>query len=133
MIIGIGIDVIEIRRIKAAVHRWGDRFLRRVFTTREIEYCGRKQRPALHFAARFAAKEAVMKCLGTGMRGIAFRDIEVVNNVAGKPDLHIDRDLRAVLKDDVKYPRFHLSITHSDYYAAAVVVLEADDPVRGPE
>jgi holo-[acyl-carrier protein] synthase len=133
MIVGIGIDIIEIRRIKAAVHRWGDRFLRRVFTTREIEYCGRKQRPAPHFAARFAAKEAAMKCLGTGMRGISFRDIEVKNDPAGRPELHIDKDLGAVLKSGFKNPRFHLSITHSDYYAAAVVVFDADVPVRDSE
>lgn len=114
----VGVDIIEIARIAAALERWGDRFLSRVFTEREVQYC-RGRVPEL--AVRFAAKEAVMKALGTGVRGIAWREIEVLPMRGGKPlvFLHGRAELRARylgLQD------LAISLTHSQEFAIASVV-----------
>ena len=86
MIVSVGVDAVEIERIRALLERSGERFERRIFTPSEAEYCRGRQRPAESFAARFAAKEAVMKCLGTGWtEGAAFREIEVVRGAGGEP------------------------------------------------
>src|SRR6476469_1021758 len=86
-IIGIGMDATEIDRIEATIERYGDRFIRRIFTDGEIAYCQRRRNPAPHFAGRFAAKEAAMKALGTGhSQEVLWRDIEVVR-VGGPPQL----------------------------------------------
>src|SRR3984893_18058551 len=86
-IIGLGLDATEIDRIAATIERYGDRFLRRIFTDHEIAYCMRRRVPAIHFAGRFAAKEAGMKALGTGhARGVLWRDVEVVRH-GGPPQL----------------------------------------------
>src|SRR5215470_15167479 len=88
-IIGIGMDATEIERIQAALTRFGDRFIRRIFTAGEIAYAMRRHNPAPHFAGRFAAKEAAMKALGTGhSRGVLWRDIEVVRR-GGPPQLRL--------------------------------------------
>src|SRR5207249_10364309 len=88
LIIGIGMDATEIDRIEATVARFGDRFLRRIFTDGEIAYATRRRNPAPHLAGRFAAKEAAMKALGTGhSRGVLWRDIEVVRAPGGTPQL----------------------------------------------
>src|SRR4030095_12075296 len=87
-IIGIGIDATEIDRIEVTIERYGDRFLRRIFTDGEIAYATRRRNPAPHFAGRFAAKEAAMKALGTGhSRGVLWRDIEVVREPGAAPQL----------------------------------------------
>src|SRR5580698_1642943 len=87
-IIGLGVDVTEIDRIAAAIERYGDRFLRRVFTDGEIAYCARRRVPAIHFAGRFAAKEAGMKALGTGHSlNVLWRDVEIIRD-GGPPQLH---------------------------------------------
>src|SRR5713226_9029261 len=86
-IIGLGLDVTEIDRIAATIERYGDRFLRRVFTDGEIAYCTRRRVPAIHFAGRFAAKEAGMKALGTGhSQNVLWRDVEVIRH-GGPPQL----------------------------------------------
>jgi holo-[acyl-carrier protein] synthase len=86
-IIGLGLDATEIDRVAATMKRFGDRFLARIFTPGEIAYCTRRRTPAIHFAGRFAAKEAAMKALGTGRsRGVLWRDIEVVRR-GGPPQL----------------------------------------------
>src|SRR6478672_1829638 len=86
-IIGLGIDATDIDRIADTIERYGDRFLRRIFTSGEIAYCKRRRVPAIHFAGRFAAKEAAMKAIGTGRsRGVLWRDIEVVRH-GGPPQL----------------------------------------------
>src|SRR5881394_2292858 len=88
-IIGLGLDATEIDRIAATIARFGDRFLNRIFTDGEIAYCRRRRVPAIHFAGRFAAKEAAMKALGTGRsRGVLWRNIEVVR-VSGPPQLQL--------------------------------------------
>ena len=90
MVIGVGTDVIEIARISQSIGRFGDRFLARVFTPREIAYCRRKKNAAESFAARFAAKEAGAKALGTGIsRGVSWLELEVAREPSGKPTLSL--------------------------------------------
>jgi holo-[acyl-carrier protein] synthase len=113
---GIGIDIIEIHRVKDAVKQFKDKFLRRVFTKREIDYCTSKK--ALKFpelAARFAAKEAYSKAIGTGIKDIYWKEIEVINNRSGKPNIYVNRKL-------VK--RAMVSLSHSLDYATAVVMVD---------
>jgi holo-[acyl-carrier protein] synthase len=86
-IIGLGLDATDIARVAATIDRYGDRFLRRIFTDGEVAYCHRRREPAIHFAGRFAAKEAAMKALGTGhSHGVLWRDVEVVRH-GGPPRL----------------------------------------------
>lgn len=127
MIAGIGTDIIEVERIKNAILK-NSSFVQKLFTDREIEYLKkRKMRP--EFAAgRFAAKEAVSKALGTGFRGFGTKDIEIDNDELGKPFviLHGKADTLAVkCSKDGKY-KIHLSISHTNNYAAASAVLEVD-------
>lgn len=121
-IIGIGLDATEIDRIEAAVARFGDRFLHRVFTDGEIAYATRRRNPAPHLAGRFAAKEAAMKALGTGhSQGVLWRDIEVVR-VSGPPQLRFHGGAAR------RFERMNaggslLTITHSQTLAIAQVML----------
>jgi holo-[acyl-carrier protein] synthase len=129
MIIAIGTDAIEVERIRRAVdhEQWGERFRQRVFTPGEIGYCLKRTRYAESFAARFAAKEAVMKALGTGYgRGVWWRDIEVVR-ASGRPSivLHGGALARATA---IGASRWHLSLTHTAGQAMAHVVAEGDSP-----
>jgi holo-[acyl-carrier protein] synthase len=121
-IIGIGLDATDIPRIEATIERYGDRFLRRVFTDGEIEYATRRRNPAPHFAGRFAAKEAAMKALGTGQsQGVLWRDIEVVRH-HGPPQLRFHGGAArrfAAMKANSSL----LTITHSDSLAIAQVML----------
>jgi holo-[acyl-carrier protein] synthase len=88
-ILGLGLDATDIDRIAETMARYGERFLRRVFTDAEVEYCTRRRTPAIHFAGRFAAKEAAMKALGTGhSQGVLWRDVEVVRR-GGPPQLQV--------------------------------------------
>jgi len=125
MIIAVGTDAIEVERVRRAVDhpRWGERFRQRVFTAGEIAYCLKRARYAESFAARFAAKEAVMKALGTGYgRGVWWRDIEVVRN-SGRPTvlLHRGASERAAA---IGATRWHLSLTHTADQALAYVIAE---------
>ena len=96
-IIGLGLDATDIPRIADTIARYGERFLRRVFTDGEVAYCMRRQTPAIHFAGRFAAKEATMKALGTGhSQGVLWRDVEVVRR-GGPPQLRVARRGRPAL------------------------------------
>ena len=124
MVYALGIDLVEITRIEKIIKRWDDRFIRRVFTKREIEYCRKKPHAAQHYAARFAAKEAFLKCLGLGiMNGVALHQIEVINDRGGQPHLVIYDRAKAML-DTIHITNIHISITHSISHAAAVVALE---------
>src|SRR2546428_10664926 len=88
-IIGLGLDATDIERIAATIERYGERFVHRIFTDGEVAYCTRRRLPAIHFAGRFAAKEAAMKALGTGhSQGVVWRDIEVVRR-GGPPQLRL--------------------------------------------
>ena len=124
MVLGIGSDLIEIARIRASIDRFGERFLKRVFTPGEIAYCLRKKNSAESFAARFAAKEAGAKALGTGIsHGIAWPEIEVRRERSGRPTLHWSgraRD-RATL---LGVRRTFVTLTHSRDLAMAVIIVE---------
>lgn len=125
MIIGVGIDLAEVGRIREVLARRGDRFLARVFSEGEREYCLAKSDPALHLAARFAAKEAFAKAVGTGVSGgMRFSDIEVVRDAAGRPTLELSGYARE-LAASMAVQTIHLSLTHTRETAGAVVVLEA--------
>src|SRR5436189_1485687 len=124
-IIGLGLDATEIERIAATIERYGERFLQRVFTEREIAYCNRRRVPAIHFAGRFAAKEAGMKALGTGhTQGVIWRDVEVVRR-GGPPQLVFHggaaRRLAAIGGRSSL-----LTITHTDDLAMAHVMILGD-------
>jgi holo-[acyl-carrier protein] synthase len=123
-IIGIGLDATEIDRIADVIERYGDRFIRRIFTDGEIAYCLRRRVPAIHFAGRFAAKEAAMKALGTGhSRGVLWRDIEVVRH-GGPPGLQLHGGAARHLSS-IGGSSTLLTITHSDTLAMAQVLLFA--------
>lgn len=126
MIIGTGVDIVEIERIGRIMARWGDKFLKRVFTEHEQQYCGCRAVPAMHFAAAFAAKEACLKALGTGMSGgIRWRDIEVGHDRRGKPSLKLtNRGEETAIDKGVG--SLHLSISHTEQLAIAMVVAEGD-------
>lgn len=122
MIIGIGIDIIEIKRIKAAIER--EAFVRRVFTDGETAYCrSRGVQCAASFAARFAAKEAVAKAFGCGFAGGNTQDIEVVVGDSGKPEIIVHNRF-AELAAKIGVTGIHVSLTHAREYAAAQAVLE---------
>jgi holo-[acyl-carrier protein] synthase len=125
MIISTGIDLIEVSRIEEVFERRGERFRRRVFTEAEIEYCERQHLGLESYAARFAAKEAAMKALGTGWAdGVRWKDIEVVRGPEGAPRL----ELRGRALDrfrELGASRAHLSLTHSRDLAMAQVIFES--------
>jgi len=122
-IIGIGMDATEIDRIQASIDRFGDRFIRRIFTDGEIAYSMRRRNPAPHFAGRFAAKEAAMKALGTGhSRGVLWRDIEVVRVQGGPPQLKFHGGAAARFAS-LGAQSSLLTITHSETLAIAQVML----------
>lgn len=124
MIIGIGVDSIEIGRIEALAARGGERFLSRVYTDGERAWCQTRARPGESFAARFAAKEAIMKCLGTGWAdGLAFRQIEVVREPAGAVSVRLS-GAAAQHAQRLGIARLHLSMTHTDVTATAFAVAE---------
>jgi holo-[acyl-carrier protein] synthase len=124
MIRGIGVDIVKVDRIEQAVERWGYRFLKRIFTAAEIERCQRRARPAQCLALRFAAKEAFAKALGLGMRkGLRWRDIEVVHDDFGKPDLLLHNQAQRLL-EALEARRTWLSLSDERESALAVVVLE---------
>ena len=123
-IIGIGNDLVKVSRIEKIIKRYGSRFLERVFTEAEIRYAAAKARPALHFAARFAAKEAFVKALGSGLRqGINWPDIEIINNDLGKPLFKLHNQARSAAQK-LNNPTSWLSISHEQEFALAFVVLE---------
>jgi holo-[acyl-carrier protein] synthase len=123
VILGCGIDSAEVNRIRAAAERFGQRFLKRVFTPAEIAYVERKANRWERYAARFAAKEAGMKALGTGRRGAGWLDFEVVNLASGKPTLLL-HGRAAELAARLGVRRVNLSLTHTAQAGLAVVILE---------
>ena len=124
MIQGIGIDLVENERIEKIIGKWGEKFLHRVFSEDEISYCGRHAQASIHYGARFAAKEAFLKALGIGLgMGVKLREIEVVHNDQGKPDLAV-RDGAHLHLEKRGIKRIHLSLAHTKKYATAIVLLE---------
>jgi len=125
MIYGIGVDLVKVSRIAASLNRHGERFLSRIFTIKEIAHCQGKVRAASMLAMRFAAKEAFSKALGVGLRqgGIRWREVEVVPNSRGKPELAVT-GRAAELCAEAGITSMHLTLTDEDQLALAVVVLE---------
>lgn len=124
MIIGTGIDLAEPKRLEAAVQRHGRRFLERVFTPAEIAYCERRRNPWERFAARFAAKEAAFKALGTGWRrGVRWRDVEVRNERSGRPTLALSGQAQKFAQA-AGVRNISLSLTHTAHFVLAQVIFE---------
>ena len=124
MIVGVGIDIVEIDRLQAALERQGDQLRQRTFSAAEIRYCDQRANKFQHYAARFAAKEALFKAIGTGwMEGVTWLDAEVCNQPNGKPKLVLSgRALEEATQLGVI--RIWISLTHTNRYAAAQVILE---------
>jgi holo-[acyl-carrier protein] synthase len=125
MIIGIGVDIVEIKRFSGAMERLGEKFLFRLFTPGEQQYCNGHRDPVPHFAARFAAKEAVFKALGTGWsRGVTWLDVEVQKEGQEAPRivLHGEAQRLCVTRG---VSNAHLSLSHSDHWVVAMVILES--------
>ena len=129
-VLGIGVDLVRISRMREVLDRWQDRFLARVFTDGEIAYCRRRRDPVPHFAARFAAKEAGLKALGTGLRlGISWRELEVQRERGAAPRLVLSGRSREIgLRRGGQ--RMLLALTHEGDYALAQAML-VDDEVGG--
>jgi len=124
VILGTGIDLAEVARIREAVERYGRRFLERVFTAGEIAYVENKANRYERYAARFAAKEAGMKAIGTGWRrGVRWQDFEVRNRRSGRPELLLHGAAAEVARS-LGVERIHLSLTHTESMAQAFVILE---------
>ncbi len=120
-VFGVGIDLVEVGRLRRSLERFGDRFRHRVFTESEVAFCEGLSDPVLSYAGRFAAKEAFSKALGTGLRGaIGWREIEVRDNERSRPTIMVTG--RAA--DRLGGRRVHVSITHLESYASAVVIIE---------
>ena len=128
MIHSLGVDLVEISRIKRAIERYRKRFIERVYTPTEIRYCQFKFKPEVSFAARFAAKEAVLKALGTGITAEGgFRSVEIVNDELGKPQVKLREGLSKMLNDK----RIIVSLSHTDEYAIAQAILVSDGEDAG--
>jgi len=125
MIVGVGVDVVDLERIREALSRTGERFVRRVYTEAEAEYCRRHRDPVPHFAARFAAKEALFKAIRTGWsQGVRWRDVEVARARGRPPELVLRGE--ALRHSTVLGTRtVHCTLSHSAASAVAVVILES--------
>lgn len=123
---GIGVDLVSIPRMRETIERWQDRFLRRVFTEREIAYCRGHRDPTPHFAARFAAKEAGLKALGTGLQlGVHWRELEVHRERSQAPTLVLSGKSKEIGRDRGG-SRMLLSLSHEGDYALAQAILVGD-------
>ena len=124
MIFGTGMDLVDIDRLKKIIEKWEMRFLERVYTPEEIGYCQKRAFPAIHYAARFAAKESLLKALGMGLgMGIKLKDIEVRNDSQGRPMLNLHGNARDILHER-GIITVHVSLSHSRLQAGAIVILE---------
>ena len=124
MICGLGIDLVENNRLERLIEKWGSKFLERIFSAGEIQYCGGHAHSSTHYGVRFAAKESFLKALGIGLgMGVKLSDIEVVNDRNGKPALALHGKAKAQIKKR-KITKIHLSLTHTKKYSTAIVLLE---------
>src|SRR6266498_3058943 len=124
MIFGIGVDIIRVERIREAVERWGESFLRRIFTDGEIAYCYKKKNPFLSLSARFAAKEALIKAIGHAV-SVPFSDIEVMRSEKGRPMINPKGKLKEFFIEN-SVGAANVSLSHENEYAIAFVVIEKD-------
>lgn len=121
MVVGLGIDIIEIARVKKSIDEYGSLFLDKVFTTEEINYCNSKFNKYQHFAARFAAKEAVYKAIASGWKkGLRWKDIEIENEPTGMPKVKPSGKLKNFLSVNKE---LKISISHSDNYVTCVAII----------
>ena len=124
MIYGIGIDLVNIKRMARVIDRWGTRFMNRIFTAQEINFCLQGPKLVSSLAMRFAAKEAFSKALGLGMRkGIRWRDIEIVHNPNGRPDLNVTGKALSFCHEE-EINGWYVTLSDEGDYSIAVVVLE---------
>jgi holo-[acyl-carrier protein] synthase len=124
MIAGIGVDIVDVERVKDLLERYRERFVRRVFTEVEAGYAGKSVREAERLAGRFAVKEAVLKAFGTGKsQGILWRDVETIHGAMGKPEVILYGKAKNYL-EKMKGNRIHVSITHDGGKAVAFVIIE---------
>lgn len=122
-VIGIGIDVVEVDRIKSSIEEFSERFLNRVFTKSEREYCKKQKMPELHLAARFAAKEAIAKAFGTGIgKEVGWLDMEILRKESGEPEVQLRGDARGYARQR-GVGQIMVSLTHAKQYAAANAVI----------
>lgn len=120
MILGLGNDILEIDRIREAIESQGERFLKRIFTQKEQSYCSQFSDPIPHYAARFSAKEAVVKALGSGFgKQAAFLDIEIINNSQGKPEVILSEKV----SQHFDHPKVLLTISHCKTLVSTVAIL----------
>jgi holo-[acyl-carrier protein] synthase len=121
MVRGIGVDIIEIDRIRGSIERTGRQFLEKIYTPAEVDYCDAKAYRYQHYAARFAAKEALSKAIATGWAGeFRWRNVEITNDPSGKPGI----TLHGSLREHLGSARIHLSMSHSESHVVAMVVIE---------
>lgn len=126
MIIGTGIDIVRVERIQQAIEKWCGAFEQRVFTEAELEYCMKQKRPAEHLAARFGAKEAVMKAFGTGLSGgVSWKDAQVVRGSSGRPEVVLSGRLKE-LAGEMGVSAAHVSFSHDGGFAVAQVILTGE-------
>jgi len=124
MIVGSGIDIIEVERMRKTISRWGDRLLRRLFTDKEIDYSKKRMDSAQHLAARFCAKEALIKATGGGWeKGMRWTDVEILNDKNGKPEVRIYGPARRLLSK-ARVSKVMVSMSHTRDYAVASAILE---------
>lgn len=124
MIIGTGVDVVDIARIRSVLERSKDRFVFRVFTAAEQQFCNQHRDPAPHYAVRFAAKEALFKAIGTGWaKGVTWLDVEVLREQQEAPVLKLHGEAQRLI-ELMSAHKAHISLSHSDQWAVAMVILE---------
>lgn len=125
MILGTGIDIIEVARVASSVERFGERFLKRILLPAEIAYCQRHREPAPHIAARFAAKEAISKAFGTGIGAfLGWHAMEIARRESGEPFVILHAEGQELMARR-SAQRLHVSLSHTQNYATALAVLEA--------
>ena len=125
-IFGIGTDIVNIKRIDKSIKKYGNKFKSKYFSKKEIFYCDNKKNPSPFYAKRFAAKEALSKALGTGIRkGIDFKNIEISNNKFGKPSIKLSGSTASYLKKKIKAKKYsiYLSLSDDDPWAQATVII----------
>jgi holo-[acyl-carrier protein] synthase len=133
MVFGVGIDLVETKRIENTIAKFGDHFTSRTYSENEIGYCQKKPRPFLHFAACFAVKEAFLKALGSGLgAGFSLTDIETIHDSQGKPSVRLSGKAAEFL-DALGIDNTQVSISHSGDYVTAVVILAKEKGVHGLE
>lgn len=127
MIVGIGIDIIEVPRIEKQLDSGAENFIRRIFTDSEVSYCESKlKNKAQNYAVRFAAKEAFFKAIGTGWRyGLSWQDVAIINDELGQPNIVVSGQARKII-DALQVSKIHVSLSHIKQIAVAIIILEQE-------